>query len=347
MEQRDVIRTLPLDWYLDPAVYEEERLKIFGREWNCVGFDYQVETKGDYFTEDVAGSPIFVTRGNDGVLRAFHNVCPHRAGPIVWDGEGNQGNLVCRYHGWAYKQTGELLSARDFQAPVHDNVCLTPVQVDSWRGMIFVNLDLTAPPLLEWLGTFPETCEQYPMAELKFFARTTHRLDCNWKIYADNFLEGYHVPPLHPELNQDCDGTMYRVIVMGDRRWNIHVAPPRNKQADKFLASGVYAYFWPNFSFDVFPGGFATERWLPRGPRHTDVIFDYFFTEDNPNKDEIFRASEQVMDEDGLVANFVQRNYESGAYNDGFISMVHENGLVDFRELLEEVIGDRTYRATP
>src|ERR1700733_10004368 len=96
--------SLPVSYYTDPAHYPSERREIFGKEWQCVGFEHQVQRSGDYFTEIVAGWPIFVQRGKDGQLRAFHNLCPHRAGVIVNDGQGCQANLVCRYHGWAFGQ---------------------------------------------------------------------------------------------------------------------------------------------------------------------------------------------------------------------------------------------------
>ena len=141
--------TLPVRYYTDPSYWETERREIFAKEWQCVGFEYQVERPGECLTEVVANWPIFVQRGSEGGLRAFHNVCPHRAGPIVADDSRAQANLVCRYHGWAFDQDGSLRSARDFGADLPGDVCLTRVQVETWRGCVFVNLDPDAPSLTE------------------------------------------------------------------------------------------------------------------------------------------------------------------------------------------------------
>ncbi len=332
----ELVRSLAASYYTDPSIYDVERREIFSKEWQCVGFSYQVNRSGDFLSEVVAGWPIFVQRSNDGVLRAFHNICPHRAGPIVIGDSGTQGNLVCRYHGWAFDQKGSLLNARDFGAEVPPETCLTSVRVDEWRGIVFVNLAAEGPSLIDWLGGWTERMAEWPIEGALFHTRSVRRMECNWKTYGDNFLEGYHVPLIHPGLARQTEATKYRVWNHGDRRWNIHLTP----HPDEALQPGTFMCFWPNFSMDIFPGGWCTERWLPRGPHTTDLVFDYFFFDDCDEADEIVKESEEVAEEDAVFCNLVQRNLDAGLYQQGVLSPRHENGLMDWHEMYLEVLAD-------
>ena len=331
-----LVQSLDVSHYTDRAIYEYERHEIFAREWQCVGFTDQVRTAGDYFTETVAGWPVFVHRSSDGDLRAFHNVCPHRAGPIVLDGSGSQSNLVCRYHGWAFDQRGALLNARDFGAEVPADVCLTQVRIEEWRGIIFVNLSPTAPPLGEWLGGWDDRMSEWPVEGAVFHSRSVRPMRCNWKTYGDNFLEGYHVPMIHPGLARQTESTKYRVWNHGDRRWNIHLTPHR----DDTLQTGTFMCFWPNFSMNIFAGGWCTERWLPRGHHTTNLVFDYFFFDSCEHADEIVKESEEVAEEDAVFCALVQRNLDAGLYQRGYLSPRHENGLMDWHEMYLEILAD-------
>jgi choline monooxygenase len=329
----DLALTLPASWYTDPDVYRREREPIFGRSWVLVGDDQQIPEPGNYFTEDVAGWQVFVRRRDDGGLVAFHNVCPHRAGPIVNEGCGHVGNLTCRYHGWAFAADGALLNARDFGATVPPDTALTRVQVASWRGFIFVCIDPDVAPLDEWLGRFPSSLDRIPLESYTFRRRTVRRVACNWKTYADNFLEGYHVPTVHPAMSRDSNANEYVVEMNDDPRWNIHVMPPRGDSV-----WGIFGWFWPTFAFNVVPGGFAVERWLPRGHRHIDLIFDYYFAPDAADVDSIIDTAEIVADEDAGVCDRVQRNLESGVYDVGVLSPKWEYPLAAFHRLVRDTV---------
>ncbi len=332
----EVVASLSSRYYRDPSWYDSERREIFGKEWICVGFAHQVANPNDTLVESVAGSNIFVRRGHDGVLRGFHNLCPHRAGPIVTDDQSSRGNLVCRYHGWAFDEQGVLLRARDFGACVPDDTCLTPVAVGVWRSVIFVNLDPAARPLGEYLGGWGEQMSEFDLEGCTFRFRSTRPMECNWKTYGDNFLEGYHVPIVHRRLATQADTVHYRVLNFGDRRWNIHRTP----HPDSAPIPGTFMCFWPNFSMDIFAGGWCSERWLPRGPRRTDLIFDYFFADDATDVEEIIKFSEEIADEDAAMVEAVQRNLDSGHYDHGLLSPRHENGLVDWQEMYLEVLAN-------
>ena len=316
-------------------MFAAERERVFAPAWNLVAYEHQLRRAGDYVTEDLAGWPIFVQRAADGSLRGFHNVCPHRAGPIVWDGEGTQASLVCRYHGWVFNGDGTLRAARDFGAAPAGNPCLTRVRVAVWRGMVFVTMRDDTSPLDEWIAGFDAECQRYPIESYRFHSRTRRLLACNWKAYADNFNEGYHLPTVHPfTLSRAVNARSYRVRVGSDGLWNLHDAAPRT--ATEW--TGVWGYLWPTFSFNVFEDGMAVERWLPRGPLHSELIFEYFFADDARGIDELVKESEEVADEDVRVCEHVQRNLASGMYEHGSLSPRHEHALGVFQRMLRDAI---------
>jgi len=214
---------------------------------------------------------------------------------------------------------------------------LTPMNresilVESFRGMIFVALDTSNCPLVEWLDQFPTALVDLPLEDLVFHSRTVRRVKCNWKTYADNFLEGYHVPSVHPEMARDADAAQYSVILGDDRRWNVHVMPPRGDSV-----FGMFGWLYPTFAFNVVPGGWAVERWLPRGHHEIDLFFEYFFQPDAPDIDRIHAMNETVAEEDVRICEAVQRNLESGIYSEGLLSPKWEEPLLVFHDMIREL----------
>ena len=332
------MRTLPASWYHDPEVYARERTALFGREWLMIGRAGQLQSSGDYLAVDLCGWSLLVIVGHDGAVRAFHNVCRHRAGPLVDNGAGRCRTLVCRYHGWSYELDGQLKRARDFgdaDLPV-DELGLLPVSVAVWRGLVFVNLDPDASPLLDSLGSFVAECEFFAMEELRFSHQVGHEVAANWKTYADNYMEGYHIPFVHPRLNKEVDARRYRVEV-GDRYCS-HTAPAR----DGSLTSGKWLWRFPNLAINLYPEGMNVERFLPLGPRRTRIVYDYFFRDLSPaaqaQNDEVVRLSLEVLDEDRAICEAVQHNLESGVYDRGRLSPRHENGVGYLQSLVRDAV---------
>ena len=206
------------------------------------------------------------------------------------------------------------------------------VLVDSFRGMIFVALDASNCSLMDWLNEFPSALIDLPVEELIFHSRTIRRVKCNWKTYADNFLEGYHVPSVHPEMARDADASNYSVILGDDRRWNVHVMPPRGDSV-----FGMFGWLYPTFAFNVVPGGWAVERWLPRGHNEIDLYFEYFFEPGAPDLERIHAMNETVAEEDVRICEAVQRNLESGIYSAGLLSPKWEEPLLVFHDLIREL----------
>ena len=315
--------------YADPDVFAGERAAIWGREWIYVARATQLVRAGDYVAVDLCGWPVVVVAPEAGATpRAFLNVCRHRAGPLVHDGAGSCGSsLVCRYHGWSYDLDGRLHSARDFGAVVDPDTALAPVRCEVWRGLVFVNLDAGAPPLVQDLGEFATACEGFEIEACTEPRDVEDAVACNWKVYAENYLEGYHIPLVHPGLLREIDAKRYEVRV-GDR-WVEHIAPPRDGAA----TAGRWLWRWPNLALNLYPDGVNIERYLPDGVSRTRVLYTYLFP---PGGDPLaheasVKLSLELLEEDRTICEAVQRGLTSGAYEPGPLSPRHEAGVAAFQ----------------
>lgn len=331
-----MVRALPPRLYHDHAVYERERSTIWSREWVVLGVAAELERPGSYVATDLGGWPVFALVAPTGGLRAFHNVCPHRAGVIVWPGAGVAGNLVCRYHGWAFAWDGALRRARDFGAGPEPggDYCLAPIRVERWRNLVWANLDPDAPPLARALGGFVDECAEFPIERLRYGGRRVRDLACNWKTYADNYLEGYHIPVLHPGLSRSLDMSTYAVDVPEDS-YCVHRANP----ADGSPASGRWLFRYPNLALNVYADGMNVERICPVDARRTTVVYDYFFA-DADDSEAMIEMSNAVLDEDQAICEAVQRNLEAGVYRPGPLSPKHEQALAWFQRRVSAAVGE-------
>jgi choline monooxygenase len=330
LDVTDASPTLPAEWYVDAARYQRERLNIFATEWLWFASEAEVATPSTYVAQTYAGWPMMVVRGSDGMLRGFHNVCSHRAGSLVDDGAGACTNLVCQYHGWAYSADGRLRSARDFGETLDpDEFALHAVQVCVWRGQVFVNLSAEPPPLEEDLSDFFAEMREYPLEGMTLVRSTSHDLACNWKTYADNYLEGYHIPLLHPELNRQFDAKQYHVE-LGDKYCR-HTAPSR----DGNPADGRWLFRWPNLAMNIYGNAMNVEVIVPTGPESCTVLYRHFFVDPTAGDvAEVIELADTVMEQDRRMVELVQRNLAAGTYLGGLLSPRHENGVRQFQDLV-------------
>ncbi|HXL98558.1 MAG TPA: SRPBCC family protein [Rhizomicrobium sp.] len=336
--QHTAQETLPTRFYRDPAIYEDERRRVFARNWLLFGHESQLADPGAYVAGSVAGFPLIVVRGTDNVIRAFHNVCRHRAGPLADDGVGKcEGALVCRYHGWRYALDGRLASARDFGAAEGFDVrdfALLPIACESWRGFVFVNIDAKADPLERAIAPLIARTRNVPLENFRLTHHTVHDIACNWKTYVENYLEGYHIPLVHPFLNSAVDATKYEISVSAPVIF--HQAPPR----DGSPVAGLWAWAWPCLGVNVYAEGILMERMWPLSATHTRLDYLYFFV-DGIARNEMERsitASEDTTREDKLITEAVQRNLDAGVYEKGRLSPKHEEGVGWFQREIAKVL---------
>ncbi|HWW60402.1 MAG TPA: aromatic ring-hydroxylating dioxygenase subunit alpha, partial [Thermoanaerobaculia bacterium] len=278
--------TIPSRYYLDAAVLADEQRNVFARTWQLVGRAEQVRDAGQFFTATIADEPLLIVRGNDGELRALSNVCRHRAGPIA-KGEGKRPVLQCGYHGWTYALDGRLHVTPEMdgiQCFEREAFTLPKFRVEIWNELVFVNLDPLAPSLLEFLGDLIADMPPHDYSGFRLAARKDWELDCNWKVYVDNYLEGYHIPIVHPGLFREIDYPNYRAETK--RNYSIQFAPAKNSERIRTApGDDEVKYFWlfPNLMLNIYPDNFSTNLIVPRGHDRTVTIFEWYFRDpDDP-----------------------------------------------------------------
>jgi choline monooxygenase len=339
--------TIPAPWYFDERVAQLERDSVFATNWQVVGHLDQAKDPGQFFTIDVNEEPLVVVRSDDGRLRAFYNVCRHHAAAVVPESHGCAKNFRCPYHGWTYGNDGALKGMVEFEGVCNfdrsDNG-LVPVRVDTWENFIFVNLGGNATPLHEFLGKVPELAAPLKITKkLHYFDRRIYTLQCNWKVYVDNYLDGgYHVPHAHKGLNSVVAYTKYTIEIFErsclqssplDSSTALESAIGATRQGHAF-----YLWIYPNFMINVYSGVMDTNLVLPLGVDKCAVIFDYYFADVSPAAAQTHResiaVSEKVQDEDMSICDSVQRGLASRAYVAGRLSVRREAGEHLFHRLL-------------
>lgn len=326
--------SLPARLYGCPDAWTRERTAVFGRAWLFVAHEAETAGSGDWLATDVAGHRLLVVRGADGQLRAFHNVCRHRAGPLVTGAKGHcGGELVCAYHGWRYALDGRLKAATGFgPAEGFDprEFGLIGLRLETWRGLVFVTLDPHAAPLQHHVAPLEALLVERGLSVAAPAARRSHDLACDWKTYAENYLEGYHIGSVHPVLADELGGAEYRVRIDGDVVLQEAVGVNDGPQA------GVWGWLWPNLGINVYREGAMIERMTPTGPGRTRL--DYLFLHDGGEAalGEALAASARLTAEDAAICEAVQANLSAGAYDRGVLSPRHEAGVAWFQSRLLE-----------
>jgi choline monooxygenase len=344
--------TLPASLYVDPEAYQHEREKIFHRTWQVVGHRDQLAKPGDYFTVELAGEPLLLVRDQNGEARAFYNVCRHRAGPPA-QGCGSRKVFRCGYHGWTYGLDGKLISTREFEGaegfePEHFS--LRRVRVGEWLNLVFVNLDDDAEPLAASLGGLSEQAGRYPFADMKLVERRTYEMKCNWKTYVDNYLEGYHLPSVHPGLNRELDYNSYEVEIHPSyvRQFSpIRGAQPGDPSPRRYRGTPeelTTDYFWifPNWMLNCYPDNVSLNVVLPLGAERSAVVFEWYLPEYLLGSDAARRSvafSDEIQAEDAAICETVQKNLASRSYDRGRYSVKQEKGVHAFHRRYGAAMG--------
>lgn len=346
-------RTIPSLWYFDAELYAAECRSIFGGTWQVAGRVDQVAEPGSFVTAELAGEPILVVRGTDGVLRAFFNVCRHRAACVVNEPAGGTTRLRCRYHGWTYDLAGQLIGTPEFDGVANfrrEDNGLVPVYVETWGPFVWVHLGSNPPPLGEFLAPLPEQSSNLGLDKLRFVERREYELACNWKVFVDNYLDGgYHVNTVHPGLAGVLDYSQYRTEVHANTALQFSpvqtssssTGQPVNRSTIGTVRTGTAYYWWvfPNFMLNVYAGVMDTNVVLPLGPNRCRVIFDFFFADTDgagrhESIEESIAVAEQIQQEDNAICEDVQRGLASRSYSTGRFSVRREAAGYNFHRLL-------------
>jgi len=340
--------TIPSAWYTDARVLDLERETVFARSWQVAGRVDDVSAPGDYIACELSGGePIVVVRAEDCALRGFFNVCRHHAAAVVTDASGSARQFRCPYHGWTYALDGTLKGTPDFSG-----VCdfdrsgngLIPIESATCEKWVFVRPHQSGPSLNDYLGdTLLTQLRALGLSDLLWLERRHYTIDCNWKAFVDNYLDGgYHVPHLHKGLDSVLNYSEY-VIEIGARHC-LQTSPLVSESADTQTGAvrkgdrAWYYWIYPNFMINCYGRAMDTNLVIPRGVDKTEVIFDFYFSDVS----EAARAgnlasiavSEQIQEEDVAICVSVQRGLRSRAYDTGRLSVRREAGEHLFHRLL-------------
>ncbi|HWO01889.1 MAG TPA: aromatic ring-hydroxylating dioxygenase subunit alpha, partial [Blastocatellia bacterium] len=266
--------TIPATWYTDRRVADLERRTVFSRSWQLAGRVDQLREPGQYITCEAAGEPVLVVRGSDRVLRGFFNVCRHHAAAVMTEPEGRAQNLRCPYHGWTYSLEGALKGTPDFAG-----VCnfdgqangLVPVEIGMFEKWVFVKLEREGPALEDFLGAdLTKQMSRLSIEKLHWMERRSYVVECNWKVFVDNYLDGgYHVPHLHKGLDSVLDYTKY--TIENGERFCLQSSPVVTQGAEARTGAvrtgerALYYWIYPNFMVNWYDGVMDTNIVCPLG----------------------------------------------------------------------------------
>ena len=329
--------SLNAEAYTDAAWATVDRDAIFRRSWQWVCHAEKLREPGSYVTIDIAEHPICVVRDREGTLRAFYNVCKHRA-HILLSGEGQTNRIMCPYHAWTYRLDGQLVRAPETEGLLDfdvKDVCLDSVRVEEFCGFVYVNLDTAAAPLAEQAGGLGDEIRHWApdVDDLTFAHRLTYDIASNWKNVVDNFLECYHCPTAHKDFCTLVDMDTYRVTTHGI--WSSHMAEAGKTANSAYSVEGATVtdhavwWLWPNTCIMRYPGrgNMIVMQIIPAGPERTLETYDFFFETAEPNEAEreaIKYIDEVLQVEDITLVENVQRGMRTPAFTQGRI--VHDPG---------------------
>ena len=331
---RDPSRSLSLrkEAYVDPRWHRVDLREIIARTWQWVCHVEKLRAPGSFVAIEIAEQPIAVVRDREGTLRAFYNVCKHRAHELL-SGEGTTTRIMCPYHAWTYRLDGQLVRAphtETLEAFDENEICLDQVQIEEFCGFVYVNLDPKAPSLASQTGDLGTEIRHWApdIDKLTFGHRLTYDIKSNWKNVVDNFLECYHCPTAHKDFCSLVDMDTYKVTTHGI--YSSHMAEAGKGTNSAYDVSNATVrthavwWLWPNTCLMRYPGrsSMIVLNVIPAGPDRTLETYDFFL--ETPEADQMEKEAIRYLDEVlqvediGLVES-VQRGMNTPAFTQGRI----------------------------
>ncbi len=328
----DPVRSLEAHYYTDPHIFEIERMGLLAQTWQFGCHSSKLAEAGCYATFEIAGESLFAVRGKDDKIRAFYNVCQHRAHQLV-QGAGKSSVLVCPYHAWTYELTGQLRAGPNINAVEglkKKTICLTEVRCEEFLGFVFVNLDPEAEPMDTWFPNARRELEEWVpnWSQLKPVEWVEIAERCNWKISIENYSECYHCSLNHPTFaNGVVKPETYDIQPQGKCLRHTTDCQSLDKMTydinSGFEHSHEYSswFLWPMFSFQVYPGNLLnTYHW--RATDHDKVtVWRGWYSIDGLDSDIVRNLARQdretTVEEDIHLVESVQRGMHSRGYQPG------------------------------
>jgi Rieske 2Fe-2S family protein len=345
-------RTLPAAWYSEPGHHAVELDRVFRSGWVCVGVTEELPAPGAWRAIRVGGVPVLIVRDRDGDVRAFLNVCRHRAAPLCDDLEGGDGPLIrCPYHAWLYRLDGSLARASGVGEPDGFDLAehsLAPVGITTWRRMVFVDVSAEAGDLT--LGPLAAAIDAFPLEELEPAAVERHERPFNWKVLLENYSENYHTPFVHPEIDTTAtedypmvsDGAVLYAwdrplrpadeaqrimhdLLPGEPGWERLAGAATSRPYDV----GNYLTVWPNLMMNVFPDA-ALVMWMEPVSVNVTVVERRLYLRAGIPDDvakRIVDTHRLVHQQDVDICASVQRSHDAGLDANGRLATFEERGV--------------------
>ncbi len=334
--------TIPARWFTHADFDGIDKDQILARSWQYVGHESQLPKAGDFLVDEILGRPVLVVRNQRGELLCFSNVCRHRGGPLATQ-SGTSRTLRCAYHAWTYNLDGQLIGAPKFEGVLSfdKHSCTLPrYRMESYEGFLFVNFSADAPALADHLQGIRERISPINLAEMRFHKRVVYSVAANWKVYIDNYMEGYHILPVHPGLAKILDVSGYTTTLEGNK---VLQYGPLASENNPYHTGGAAYYYqvFPNLMLNILPGRVQVNSILPVDADHCLTIFDFYFTEMDAEaltirvRDDL-EVSDIVQREDIGICEQIQKGLKSGTYNKGRICVQEERGVWAFHNNLRQ-----------
>ena len=348
--------------YHDPDIFRVQRERIFASSWQFITDDSQVKVPGQVFPftllEGCLDEPLVLTRDFDDRLHCLSNVCTHR-GNIVVEGPGNERHLRCRYHGRRFGLDGcfqhmpEFETARDFPGEREN---LPRLAVEHWGPLVFVSLRPRLA-LAELLAPMRARLDWLPLHDCRFDPTRSREylVQCNWALYVENYLEGFHIPYVHAGLNQALDYGSYRIelfdrssVQLGMSSAGEHAFDlPRSSVDHGQTVAAYYWWLWPNTMFNFYPWGLSINVVRPLAVDRTRVSFLAYVWNESKLDTGAGAGLDRVEREDEAIVEAVQRGVSSRLYDRGRYSPTREQGVHHFHRLLAAALQDSEPQEVP
>jgi phenylpropionate dioxygenase-like ring-hydroxylating dioxygenase large terminal subunit len=339
--------TLPAEWYCSTSQYEAEQRHIFSRSWHYAGHCEALVEPGSFLTCWIGPIPLIVLRDPEGKLRAFINICRHRGSLLLHEASGRAKSLQCGYHAWTYNLDGSLRAAPGSKDEItfdSDELGLRPAAVETWGPFVFVNPNADSPPLAATLGNLPTMVAEtgVQLDDLKVRQETSYEIRANWKIVVENYLECYHCPVAHPQFSAMLD--VREIDVQTHEFYSTQTLEPRSTpqpapyETAGEVENGFYAFLWPNFTINIYPGPGNVSLNIIRPLDAQRTRMDYFFcfvdSVGNEEAEEFMRFVDQVQKEDTALCESVQLGLASGMFDRGHLMLERERAIQHFQQLV-------------
>lgn len=335
-------RTLPQRYFVAPEIFAEEQVKIFGRQWVCVGHQSQLAKAGDYLVQEVAGESLILVRDLQGTVQGFYNVCRHRGTRLCETASGHGAAIQCPYHAWTYALDGRLVGAPHMDdGPGFEKAdySLHAVRLALWEGFIFVSLSDLVPPLEKVFTPLAGKFGHWNLPLLRSARRIEYDVSANWKLVFENYSECYHCPGVHPLLskvspsdsaeNDLTEGPFlggFMAIKQGKSLTMSGEACARavgDIKAEDHARVFYYSIF-PNMLLSMHPDYVMVHQLWPQSPARTLIQCDWFFHPDASGSDPSGYNPEDAIEfwdmtnkQDWHVCELSQKGIESRAYQPG------------------------------